>query len=134
MARQSLTASTVLIVEDDAATRGMYAAYLTSHGIRVLLADDGFTALRVATSHRPEVIVMHLSLPRIDGWEAIRGLKWNKKTSHIPIIAITGRVDSGSGTAAIDAGCDGFLLKPCLPDHLLKEIYTQLARFGQRRA
>lgn len=76
---------------------------------------------------------MDLSLPRFDGREAMRRLKANKNTPHIPIIAITGRVDGGSGAAAIDAGCDAFVLKPCLPDHLLREIRALVGRCGQAR-
>jgi two-component system, cell cycle response regulator DivK len=128
------SAPVVLIVDDDADTREMYSTYLTSQGVRVLLAGDGFTATRVATSLHPDVIVMDLSLPRVDGWEATRRLKADRKTAHIPIIALTGRVSGGSAEWAIDAGCDAYVLKPCLPDHLLKEIRTQLARSSQRSA
>jgi len=126
------SAPVVLIVDDDADTREMYSTYLTSQGVRVLLAGDGFTATRVATSLHPDVIVMDLSLPRVDGWEATRRLKADRKTAHIPIIALTGRVSDGRAEWAIDAGCDAYVLKPCLPDHLLKEIRAQLARSSQR--
>src|SRR5206468_3065282 len=88
------------------------ATYLASQRIRPLLAGDGFMAVRVVVSDQPDVIVMDLSLPRVDGWEAMRRLKTNMKTAHIPIIAITGRVDGGSGTAAIEAGCDAYLVSP----------------------
>jgi len=107
------SAPVVLIVDDDADTREMYSTYLMSHGVRVLLAGDGFTATRVATSLGPDVIVMDLSLPRVDGWEATRRLKADRKTAHIPIIALTGRVSGGSAESAIDAGCDVYVLKPC---------------------
>jgi two-component system cell cycle response regulator DivK len=128
------SAPVVLIVDDDADTREMYSTYLTSQGVRVLLAGDGFTATRVATSLHPDVIVMDLSLPRVDGWEATRRLKADRTTAHIPIIALTGHVSGGSAEWAIDAGCDVYVLKPCLPDHLLKEIRAQLARSSQRSA
>ncbi len=88
----------------------------------------------MAVASRPDVIVMDLSMPMLDGWAAIRAMKRHRGTARIPIIACTGHVEGGSGEAAIDAGCDAYLLKPCLPEHLLKEIRTQLARASQRRA
>ena len=71
---------------------------------------------------------MDLSLPQIDGWEALRWLKQNSRTAHIPIVACTGRVEGSSGVDAIAAGCDVFVLKPCLPEDLFKEIRTLLDR------
>ena len=88
----------------------------------------------MAVASRPDVIVMDLSMPMLDGWAAIRTLKRHRGTARIPIIACTGHVEGGSGEAAIEAGCDAYLLKPCLPDHLLKEIRAQLVRSSQRRA
>ena len=125
----------VLIVDDHADTREMYAMYLAAQGFRYVLAGDGATAIRAALGAQPDVIIMDLSLPQIDGWEAIRWLKQNRSTAHIPIVACTGRVEGHSGVDAIAAGCDAFVLKPCLPEHLLKEIRTLLDRpRGERRA
>src|SRR5438094_4044495 len=112
----------------------MYAMYLAANGFRYVMAGDGATAIRVALGAQPDVIVMDLSLPQIDGWEATRWLKQNSSTAHIPIVACTGRVEGHSGVDAIAAGCDD-VLKPCLSEHPLKEIRTLLDRpRGQRRA
>ena len=87
--RRQPIAPLVLIV-DDSDTRVMYSMYLTAQRIRVLVAADGTTAIRTAVSSQPDVIVMDLSLPGIDGWDAIRWLKGYKRTAHIPVIALTG--------------------------------------------
>src|SRR5947209_16057801 len=128
------TAPLVLVVDDHAATRELYSTYLRTQGLRVPVATNGAIGVRMAVASRPDVIVMDLSTPMLDGWAAIRALKRHRGTARIPIIACTGHVEGGSGEAAIDAGCDAYLLKPCLPEHLLKEIRTQLARASQRRA
>ena len=125
-------ASVILIVDDHADTREMYSMYLASQGMRIVVAGDGVTAIRMAVADRPDVIVMDLSLPVIDGLETIRRLKRDGSTAHIPIVACTGRVDGGSGESAIEAGCDAYVLKPCLPEHLLKEIRTLLARANRQ--
>ena len=97
-------APVVLVVDDYAATREMYFTYLTSKGMRVLVAGEGLTALRLAEREQPDVIVMDLSLPLLDGWEAIWRLKGKSSTAHIPIVACTGNVVGGSGERAIAAG------------------------------
>jgi CheY-like chemotaxis protein len=131
--RRQPSAPLVLIVDDDPDTREMYSMYLTAQRMRVLLAGDGATAIRTAVSSQPDVIVMDLSLPGIDGWDAIRWLKGYKRTAHIPVVALTGRFFGRSAESAIEAGCDTYLLKPCLPEHLSKEIRTVLARVSERR-
>jgi len=124
----------ILVVDDHADTREMHSTYLKAQGLRALVAADGVTAIRMAVASRPNVIVMDLSLPLLNGWQAIRALKQHRNMAQIPVIALTGRVDVGSADAAIDAGCDAYLLKPCFPQRLLKEIRSQLARSSQRRA
>jgi two-component system cell cycle response regulator DivK len=123
----------VLVVDDYAATREMYFRYLTSKGMRVLVAGEGLTALRLAEREQPDVIVMDLSLPLLDGWEAIWRLKGNSRTAHIPIIACTGNVVGGSGERAIAAGCDAYVIKPCLPEQLFEQILGLLARNTRRQ-
>lgn len=116
----------VLIVEDYADTRKMYAKYLKFRGFEVSEARDGAEALQKADAESPDVIVMDLALPRLDGWEATRRLKAKNGTRRIPVIALTGHVLAGHEEVARDAGCDAFLAKPCLPDTLAAEILRVL--------
>jgi CheY-like chemotaxis protein len=117
----------VLIVDDFEDNRAMYVQHLTYSGLRVAEAGQGEEALRKVHELRPDVIVMDLSLPVLDGWEATRRLKADPGTRAIPVIALTGHALSGHSRRARDAGCDAFLTKPCLPDELLKEIRRMLA-------
>jgi len=126
-------APVVLVVDDYAATREMYFTYLTSKGMRVLVAGEGLTALRLAEREQPDVIVMDLSLPLLDGWEAIWRLKGKSSTAHIPIVACTGNVVGGSGERAIAAGCDAYVIKPCLPEQLFEQIRMLLTRKARRQ-
>ena len=119
----------ILIVDDMPDIRDMYAEYLSGQGFRPELAANGFEALSKATVMSPAVIVMDLNLPELDGWEATRRLKANDITSSIPVIALTGLSVRYSKSAALEAGCDGFLTKPCYPDALADEIRRVLRRW-----
>jgi two-component system, cell cycle response regulator DivK len=112
----------VLVVEDYEDARELYAEYLVFAGFRVEQASDGNEALQKALSLVPDVILMDLSMPGMDGWEATRRLKRDTKTKHIPIIALTGHVLAGHSESARSAGCDSFLAKPCLPDAMVAEV------------
>jgi two-component system, cell cycle response regulator DivK len=122
----------ILIVDDMPDIRDMYAEYLSGQGFRPELAGNGFEALSKATVMGPDVIVMDLNLPELDGWEATRRLKANELTRSIPVIALTGLSVQYSKAAALEAGCDGFLTKPCYPDALAGEIRRVLR--GWRRS
>src|SRR5687767_6486396 len=111
-----------LVVDDDRDTREMYGMYLTTRGFRVLMAANGMEAIEIAERELPAVIVMDLMMPRLNGWEATRRLKDNGRTRRIPIIACTGGGMGSFAERALDAGCDGYLPKPCLPEQLLAEI------------
>jgi CheY-like chemotaxis protein len=117
----------VLVVEDYEDAREMYAEYLTLNGFRVEEARNGFEALDKASALLPDIILMDLALPRLDGWEATRRLKRDPRTSHIPIIALTGHALEGHAQGARSAGCDAFVTKPCLPDALVAELRRTLA-------
>lgn len=112
----------VLIVDDFEDSRTMYAEYLAYSGYTVEQAADGQEAVDLTERLRPDVVVMDLSLPIIDGWEAIRRLKGNDCTRHIPIIALTGHTLAGHSQGAKEAGCDAFLVKPCLPENLAAKV------------
>ena len=119
--------ATVLIVDDFEDNRQMYAEFLTYSGYHVLEATDGAEAIAKAKELAPDLVVMDLSLPVMDGWEATRRLKGDPTTRHIPILALTGHSFDGHSQEARDAGCDGFLAKPCLPERLLQAIRQMLS-------
>ena len=121
----------VLVVEDYQDAREMYAAYLQFSGYRVAEATNGIEAIEQATTLLPDIILMDLALPKMDGWEATRRLKLDEKTRHIPIVALTGHALAGHAEGAKQAGCDSFVTKPCLPDALVAEIKRMLAARDQ---
>jgi two-component system cell cycle response regulator DivK len=116
----------VLVVDDFPDNRDMYMQYLEFSGLRVAEAQNGHEALQQAFSLLPDLIVMDLSLPGLDGWEATRRLKADARTQAIPVIALTGHALAGHSKGAIEAGCDAFITKPCLPERLLEEIRKML--------
>ena len=118
----------ILVVDDYADNREMYSAYLRFQGLDVVEAANGTEALEHAFERRPDLVVMDLSLPGVDGWQATRMLKADARTKDIPVIAVTGHALAGAPERAAEAGCDGFLTKPCLPEDLLREIQRMLDR------
>jgi two-component system, cell cycle response regulator DivK len=118
----------ILVVDDYADNREMYSAYLRFQGLDVVEAANGTEALEHAFERSPDLVVMDLSLPGVDGWQATRMLKADARTKNIPVIAVTGHALAGAPERAAEAGCDGFLTKPCLPEDLLREIQRMLDR------
>jgi two-component system, cell cycle response regulator DivK len=116
----------VLVVDDFADNREMYSEYLTFSGYEVIEAKNGIEAVEAAQGRMPDIIIMDLSLPVMDGWEATRRLKADERTRRIPIVALTGHALAGHSKGAKEAGCDSFLAKPCLPDQLVAEIRRML--------
>ena len=112
----------VLVVEDYQDAREMYAAYLQFSGFEVAEAGNGIEAIEKTHELLPDIVLMDLALPRMDGWEATRRLKNDERTRHIPIVALTGHALAGHAEGAREAGCDAFVTKPCLPDALVAEI------------
>ena len=112
----------MLFVDDDAATRDGYTSYLTSAGYDVTPAATGQQALILARTGAPNVIVLDLGLPDIDGWEVARRLKAASGTASIPIIALTGAHLPHERVSAMRAGCDRHLTKPCVPADLIDAI------------
>jgi len=117
----------VLVVDDFADNREMYCEYLSFCGYDVIEARNGAEALEEARSRMPDIIIMDLSLPVMDGWEATRRLKADQRTNAIPVVALTGHAMQGHSKGAIEAGCDSFVAKPCLPDQLVAEIRKMLS-------
>ncbi|RPH60687.1 MAG: response regulator [Burkholderiales bacterium] len=118
-----MSAKTILIVEDIAFNRDLLAQLLENDH-RLVFAEDGFAALERAAEDRPDLILMDLSLPRLDGWEATRRLKADPALAHIPVIALSAHAMRGDDERARAAGCDDFLTKPI--DELL--LFEHIAR------
>jgi CheY-like chemotaxis protein len=112
----------VLLVDDYPDAREMYSEYLQYSGFDVIEAGNGIEALQLAVQHAPDIILMDLSLPVMDGWEATRRLKADSRTAGIPVVALTGHALAGISEGARLAGCDAFVTKPCLPEDLVAEI------------
>jgi len=114
------------VVDDVADNRDIYTQFLVHEGFQVALASDGQEALDKAANLAPDLIVMDLSLPVMDGWEATRRLKQNGTTKRIPVLALTAHAQEGVAATAKEAGCDVFITKPCPPDELVKHIVRAL--------
>ena len=99
----------------------------------VTVAGNGQEALERAFVDEPDVIIMDLSLPIIDGWEATRRLKADERTRHIPVVALTGHALAGHSRDAREAGCDGFISKPCMPQTLADTVKEMLALAEKRK-
>jgi CheY-like chemotaxis protein len=124
----------VLVVEDYQDAREMYGEYLRYTGFDVIEASNGYEAVDRATSLSPDIVLMDLALPKMDGWEATRLLKADERTRDIPIVALTGHALAGHADSATRAGCDAFVTKPCLPDALVAEIERVLGTVRKRHA
>ena len=118
----------VLLVDDYPDAREMYSEYLEFSGFDVVEAGNGMEALQRAVDTTPDIILMDLSLPVMDGWEATRRLKADQRTKAIPVVALTGHALAGISEGAKQAGCDAFVTKPCLPEDLVREIRKILDR------
>jgi len=116
----------VLVVDDVDHGREIFAEYLEFRGFRVSTACDGLEALEKAFELLPDIILMDLSLPGIDGWEATRRLKDDDRTRAIPVIALTAHALASAHERAWKAGCDAVVTKPCLPKDLEQEVRRHL--------
>jgi len=115
----------ILIVEDNELSRDMLSRRLRRKGYEVLVATDGQEGIAMAQRELPDLVLMDLSLPDLDGWEATRRLKKDAKTQHIPVIALTAHAMSGDREKAIDAGCDEYDTKPID----LRRLLSKMIRF-----
>ena len=118
----------ILIVEDNELNRDMLSKRLQRRGYAVVLAADGGEGLELARSEAPDLILMDMSLPVLDGWEATRQLKAAPETGGIPIIALTAHAMAGDQEKALAAGCDDYDTKPVELPSLLAKIEALLAR------
>jgi CheY-like chemotaxis protein len=116
----------LLLVEDNELNRDMLSRRLGRRGYEVLLAGDGREALTVASDELPDAILMDMSLPEIDGWEATRRLKADPATAAIPVLALTAHAMAGDREKALAAGCDDYETKPVELDRLLAKLESLL--------
>jgi CheY-like chemotaxis protein len=120
-------ARSILLVEDNEDNRIVYATILRHHGYRVIEAFDGVEALAKVEAEHPDLVLLDISLPHIDGWEVSRRLRSSEPTKGIPIVALTAHAMPGDRERARIEGFDGYLAKPCEPRAVLAEVRRLLA-------
>jgi CheY-like chemotaxis protein len=120
----------ILLVEDNEMNRDMLSRRLARKGHEVVVGEDGQEGLDMATSEAPDIILMDMSLPVIDGWEATRRIKAAPETAAIPVIALTAHAMASDRQKALDAGCDDYDTKPVELDRLLGKIDALLNAAG----
>jgi two-component system, cell cycle response regulator DivK len=120
--------SKILLVEDNEMNRDMLSRRLMRKGYEVVMAFDGRQAVQMAASEKPDLILMDMSLPVIDGWEATRQIKSEMATSRIPVIALTAHAMSGDREKALQAGCDDYDTKPIDLPRLIEKMTAALGR------
>jgi len=123
----------VLIADDTFDTRELYEVYLTGQGFSVQTVTDGEAAVEVAIAIVPDVIVMDISMPRLDGVAATRQLKEHPRTRHVPVVIWTAYPHKAIQRGALEAGADAFMVKPCLPEeleHHLRSLIPNAERRG----
>jgi CheY-like chemotaxis protein len=120
----------ILLVEDNDMNRDMLTRRLMRHGHTVLIATDGAGGIAMARAEAPDIVLMDMALPGLDGWEATRRLRADAATSHLPIIALTAHAMAGDRERALAAGCDDYDTKPVELARLLGKIAALLERGG----
>lgn len=119
----------ILLVEDNLHNRRIFQGVLSHAGFAVVEAEDGGRAMELAVASPPDLILMDLSIPVIDGWECTRRLKADPRTRSVPIIALTAHAMRGDEERAREAGCDGYLSKPISPRKVVEEV-RRVLRLG----
>lgn len=120
--------SKILLVEDNEMNRDMLSRRLERKGFQVIIAGDGSEALTLAMTEHPDLILMDMSLPVLDGWEVTRRLKASAETKHIPVIGLSAHAMAGDREKGLAAGCDDYDTKPVEFDRLLKKITDYLKK------
>ncbi len=116
----------ILLIEDNEMNRDMLSRRLIRKGFEVVIAEDGQKGLDMTQSEKPDLVLMDMSLPVVDGWEATRRLKASEETKHIPIIALTAHAMAGDREKTLEAGCDDYDTKPIEMPRLLEKINALL--------
>jgi CheY-like chemotaxis protein len=120
-------AEKILLVEDNPQNRYLVAFLLEKNGYEVISAEDGEEALAVVEEHRPDLILMDVQLPKLDGYEATRRIKADERFTNIPLVALTAHSMKGDRGKALAAGCDDYITKPVDAEGLLSRIKELLA-------
>ncbi len=120
----------ILLVEDNDDNRFIYTTFLRRRGFRVFEAHSGWEGIEVARAELPDLILMDISLPIMDGLEATRRLKSDEATSSIPVIALTAHAMPGDRAKAQRAGCEGYLSKPVAPTRVAEEVERRIGAPG----
>jgi CheY-like chemotaxis protein len=118
----------ILLVEDTEDNRIVYSTILKHFGYEVSEALNGEEGIAKARTQQPDLVLMDISIPVIDGWEATQVLKHDPATKHIPIIALTAHALASDREKAMEVGCDGYLAKPCEPRAVVAEVQRFLGR------
>ena len=124
--------ATILLVEDNEINRDMLSRRLQRRRYQVVMASDGLEACRTASAARPDLVLMDLHLPGVDGWEATRRLKSDPATRDIPVIALTADAMAGDREKALQAGCDDYDTKPVELPRLLGKIEALLGKTEEK--
>jgi two-component system, cell cycle response regulator DivK len=112
----------ILLVEDNLHNRNVFCTALRSRGHELTVAEDGRRALELLGSFVPDLVLLDLSLPEVDGWTVARTLRADPETSRIPVVALTAHAMKGDRERALEAGCDGYISKPVSPRELVRTV------------
>ena len=116
------TKKTILLVEDNEDNLVVYRTILDHVGYKVIEARDGEEGVNRAREELPDMVLIDVSIPKMDGWEVTRRLKAGEDTKHIPVVALTAHALEEDRQRAVDAGCDGYLAKPVEPRRVVEEV------------
>ena len=122
--------ATILLIENDFDNISIYTTILEYNGYGVVCAEDGVTGVELARSAHPDLIVMDISIPGIDGWEATRTIKADPRTASIPILVLTVHALDSDRQRAFEEGADGYMMKPAEPIQVVHEIRRMLSSGG----
>ena len=121
-----MSALTILVADDEPDNRAIMAAVLSAAGYRVREARDGAEAVETALRETPDLILLDMAMPVMSGWEAVRRLKEMPQTRAIPVFAFTAFALAGDELKAKEAGCEGYVSKPCIPREVVEKIRTKV--------
>ncbi len=119
---------TILVADDEPDNRAIMAAALGASGYRVCLASGGEEAVALALSELPDLILLDMAMPGVSGWEAVRRIKAMPQTRAIPVFAFTAFALAGDELKAKEAGCDGYVSKPCIPKDVVAKIRNKVGQ------